>query len=362
MYPPSAKLRRVAGTLLILSLAYAAHGQATPPVSLVTINSAAPVASSSTSVVVPQSTVKLNFTKTDQIRMTLRPDQTASTFVDVISDDDKPTASIQFYLNVTRTSDSTPCKATVVTLPAAIGLQKNTSRSIPIEITGCGGGGAAGFLGILGSSGSNKEIPIVLERASSSWLAFALYLSLALAIVIAFCCAKIVRKHGHRLTDAIGGASWDFSSSWASNMTAFGTGFSFLIQLTIFPDKPVAGNRAEYAFLAAFATALVAFAPGVHRMMGQTDIDASSGVPVAISHGLVIGFLTASAFTMWGAYLQMATAILIVYELGRTATLSMPIAVAVGICVLLAGVGLIVYCWRTILTTNSRQREQNRES
>jgi len=338
--------------LLASLLLPAAQSQIIPTGSLMTIITGGAVASSPALPSIPPGSVgNINFAKTDQIKITLRPDQTASRFVDVISDDDKPAASIQFYLNLTRNSGSKPCRATVVTLPAAIGLQKNISRSIPIEITGCGGGGATGSLGILGSSGSNKEVPIVLERASSGWLTFALYLSLALAIVIVVITAVIVTRHGHRLTDAIGGASWDFGSSWASNITMFGTGFSFLIQLTIFPDKPAFGSRTEYAFLAAFATALVGFAPAVQRMMGQTDIDASSGVPVATSHGLVVGFLTASAFTMWGAYLQVAVAILIVCELGKTATLNIPITVVVGLSVGLAGVGLMVYCWRTILTT-----------
>jgi hypothetical protein len=345
-------MKPVVLALLASLLTPAAQSQIIPTGSLMTIINGGAGTLSPPPLSVPLGGAgNIRFAKLDPIKITLRPDQTASTFVDVISDDDKPAASLQFYLNLTRTSDSEPCKGTVVTLPAALGLQKNTSRSIPIEITGCGGGGATGFLRVLGSSSPGKEIPIALERASSGWLTFALYLSVALAIVIAGYTGVIVTRHGHRLTDAIGGASWDFGSSWASNITVFGTGFSFLIQLTIFPDKPAFGSRTEYAFLAAFATALVGFAPAVQRMMGQTDIDNSSGVPVATNHGLVVGFLTASAFTMWGAYLQIAVAILIICELGKAATLNMPIAVVVGLCVLLAGVGLMVYCWRTILTT-----------
>ena len=339
--------------LLASLLLPAAQSQIIPTGSLMTIINGVSGAPSSALPAVPLGGVgNVRFADTSARTYRLRPDQTVSTFLEVVSsDDDRPAATVQFYLNVKRHGDSKPCKASIATLPTALGLQKGKNRLIPVEITGCGGGGAEGFLGILGSSDPNKEVPIVLKRASSAWLTAALYLSLGLAIVIAFYCAKIVQEHGHKFTDTIGGASWDFSASWASNMTAFGTGFSFLIQLTLFPDRPAFGNRGEYAFLAAFATALVGFAPAVQRMMSQTDIDASSGVPVATSHSTVIGFLTASAFTMWGAYLQIVTAILIVCELGRTATLNVPITIAVAACVVLAGVGLMVYCWRTILTT-----------
>jgi len=86
-------------------------------------------------------------------------------------------------------------------------------------------------------------------------------------------------------------------------------------------------------------------------MLGNTEINSSSGSPTATTHGQVGGFLTASLFTMWGAYLQIALAFLILTELQRGAIVTRLMARPVGVCVLLVGVGLVIYCWWTILTT-----------
>jgi hypothetical protein len=292
----------------------------------------------------------INFAKPEKLVITLRPDQSTSTYVWLLSDTDSLTG-IQFYLSLRRTSDSTPCQASVLTLPTAPGFLKDKSRPIPIEITGCGGNEAEGFLGILGSSGENREIPIVVKRWTSPWLTRVLFTSLVLALSIAFVCGAIASDHGHKLTDVIGSASWDFSSSWASNIAAFGTAFSFLIQLTIFPDKPLLGSRSEYTFLAGLALALVGLAPAAQRLTGQIRASNVAGVPAMVTNSSVAGFLVASVFTMWGSLQQIATQVLTVFELGTTAIIKREIAICTELCLVLAGVGLVVYCWRSILLT-----------
>ena len=292
----------------------------------------------------------VNFAKPQRMVITLRPDQTASTYVWIVSDKDSSTG-IQFYLSLRHTSDSTPCRASVITLPTAPGFQKDKGRPIPIEITGCGGDVAEGFLGILGSSGADREIPIVVKRWRSLWVTSVLFASLVLAVAIALASGNIVTKHGHKLMDVIGGASWDFSSSWASNIVAFGTAFSFLVQLTIFPDKPLLGSRSEYAFLAGFALALVGLAPAAQRLTGQIQVSNSAGVPGMTTKSCVAGFLVASVFTMWGTLLQIATQGLTVLELGTAAIIKTQIVICAESCLVLAGVGLVLYCWRSILST-----------
>jgi hypothetical protein len=300
-------------------------------------------------IIVPQ-IGNINFAKPGELVIALRPDQTAAIYVEVVSDQDSYN-SIQFYLSVVRGSDSTPCRGSAVSLPTAPGFRKNTPRPIPIEVTGCGDYVANGVLGILGSSGTHKEIPIVLRRRRSVGPPLGLALSLVLALVIAMLCAFIVTDHGHKLTDVIGNASWNFASSWASNITAFGTAYAAVLQLTIFPDKPVLGSRMEYAFLIAFALALVALAPVAQRLTSRISVDRSGSTPAVITVGLVGGFLFASAFTMWGTFLQIATLCLLGFELGNTATLDLVTTVVAELCVALAGVGLVIYCWRTILST-----------
>lgn len=325
-------MARVVGWLLMSLLGYSALG----------VTPAADKASAPTPVPM------LHIVSLNESSPELRPDFTTIAEVEVKWNGVKPApATVQFYLRLSR--HGTPCKATVTNLlPNIVFTDMQPTQSLPIEITGCSGGDASGYLGI-SNNPVKDEISVQLSRANPRWLTFALYLSLVLALAVAAYSAVIVTRHGHKLTDAIGGATWDFSSSWASNLTAFGAAFSFLIQATI--DKPIFGSRMEYGFLAAFAAALVAVAPMIQRMLGNTQIDASSDGPTATTHGQVGGFLTASVFTMWGAYLQIALAILILTELQKSATIIHLMARPVEVCVLLVGVGLVIYCWSTILTT-----------
>jgi hypothetical protein len=243
-----------------------------------------------------------------------------------------------------------PCKATVTPLvPTVLFTDKEPTAKIPVEIVGCSGGDASGFLGIPNNP-VKDEIGVTLTRAQPRSLVATLFGSLGLALAIPLVCAVIVRAHGHKLGDTIGSPTWDFSS-WASNLTAFGAAFSFLIQLSMFPDKPIFGSRTEYGFLAAFAAALVLLAPVVQRLLSKTQVDTSGTTPVMTTHGLVAGFLASSAFTIWGLYLQITIALLVLTELVKAATVTEPMVLPVGICVLLVGIGLGIYCWWTILMT-----------
>src|SRR5271165_2049604 len=207
---------RASSVLVFVGLLGAlAHGQNLPPGLLPGTASPSLGASGQIPVTVVAHVGNINFAEPQKLVITLRPDQTASTYVWILSDKDSPNG-IQFYLSLWRTSDSTPCRASVVTLPTAPGFRKDQRRQIPIEITGCSGDEAKGWLGILGSTGANREIQIVVKRACSPWMTRILVASLVWAVAIALLCGIIVTKHGHKLTDVIGGASWDFSTSWAS--------------------------------------------------------------------------------------------------------------------------------------------------
>src|SRR5207302_737486 len=73
--------------------------------------------------------------------------------------------------------------------------------------------------------------------------------------------------------------------------------------------------------------------------------------PALPAEGLVGAFISASAFTIWGALLQTAVEILIAVELIKSLTVYRPIGSAVLLCVAFIGIGLGVYCWKTILAT-----------
>jgi len=300
----------------------------------------------------------------------LRADQTASTWVLVVfnrgdANKSDPPFSPKFYLDMKGSATISPCTVAVAALAGNTSLKPGDRRGIPVTITSCRSNGGEGTLGILGSKGQKQTIEITLKPRRACWLMAAILVSLIGAVVLSGVCARIVVGQGHELRDSMGSASWDFSSSWASNITAFGAGFTFLLQLMVFPDKPFFANKLEYTFCAAFAVALAAFAPAVHRLASVAigygpSTKAKLENPALLPNGLVAGFLAASAFTIWGALLQSVVELLILCELVRTTTIYYPIGFIVAFCLVVATVGLLVYCSSTLLSTIAANAARSR--
>lgn len=307
------------------------------------------VAGGQPAVAVPVAAAPANFASTDTLTLALGPDLTAQASVDVVPTDN--ISAVSFYVKLARSANHVPCAGTVALLGGIAALTKGQQGSVPIEITGCAAEEVEGVIGITGSLGAQRERKIVLTRAGSCLLTANTGLSLALALLLAVAAGIIARLHGHKLSDAIGDASWDFSSSWASNVTAFATVFAFVTQLTVFPVKPSIASRSEYAFLAAFALALVALAPAVQRAAGSEQVVVPAAVPAVVRHSLVGGFLLGGTFTLWGAFLQFGTQFLILEELDRAVSVSKATVNSVRAVIVLSLLGIAVYGLRTMLTT-----------
>lgn len=222
--------------------------------------------------------------------------------------------------------------------------------TIPVSITSCSPNGGTGTLRISGNPGGGK-LKVTVHPRKSGYLTTAMLASLGASLALALFCWVIVLLHGHKLRDPIDQANWDFSTSWASNITAFGSGLTFLLNLTILPDKTFFGTKGEYTFLASLATALVALAPAFQRLMSPTIvIKSDSGDTTSTPQGLVGGFLVASVFTLWGAFLQIALELLVLQELALTVTIDSPIEKIIAVVVSLTAIGLIFYSVTKILS------------
>jgi hypothetical protein len=285
----------------------------------------------------------------------------------------QPTLSLKFYFDMDATKNYPACTATVTPLMAEPSLKPGDPPLIvPISIASCNPKGGSGMLFLSGYR--VQGVPITLKQRRSPWLSGALAGSLIVAVLICLMGGRVVSSEGHKMKDEMTQVSWDFSTSWASNITAFGSVFSFLLGLSAFPDKPLFAPRGEYLFIAAFATALAALAPAVHRFVSKSRAENPPAVaapegqdkatqnaaadPAVVTVGFVGGFLAASVLTIWGTLLQCAGELLIIYELERTGTIYRPIIVVVGVCVAVTAVLLIIYCYRTILSTIAANAER----
>ena len=208
-----------------------------------------------------------------------------------------------------------------------------------------------GVIGIRGSSAQVHERPIFLKRSASTLVRVNLGLSAGLALALVVGAWRLSRLHGYALADVIGDASWIFSSSWASNITAFGALLGFVTQLSVFPARPAEASRFTYMFLASLALALVAFAPAVQRATAsESSVDNKVHAKRAL-HSTIGGFLCACLFTMWGALLQVGTQLLVLRELSRAVTVDSTVLWAACALLVVVASGLSLYSLRTMLAT-----------
>lgn len=273
-----------------------------------------------------------------------------------------PAVAVKLYFDMQSSNGYPACTATVTPLIAEPSIKPgDQDLKMQISITSCNPKGGDGVLFL--SANKAQGVVVKLKPRRSPWLAAIVIGSLVVAVLICVFAGKAVSAGGHRLGDIMNQVSWDFSTSWASNITAFGAAFVFLLNLGASLDRPHLGSKGEYQFIAAFALALAMLAPAVHRLASATQVvnlpqsspdqgaQNAQSDPNVVTVGFVGGFLAASAFTIWGTLLQNAGQLLIVYELKRAGSLYGPILLVVGTCVAVTAVLLMLYCWNGILST-----------
>lgn len=150
----------------------------------------------------------------------------------------------------------------------------------------------------------------------------------------------------------MGPASWDFSKSWASNITVVGGLFSMVLALAVLPEQTHYISRSAYAALNVFFNLLVGAAPFLFN---------ATRTPVPAAHpdqpheppleGYVGTFLLASAITVAAVLGQLGTLLIVVAELARTGV-PPPLLNVIwqGLTVLLAVLALVYSC-RSVLWT-----------
>lgn len=150
------------------------------------------------------------------------------------------------------------------------------------------------------------------------------------------------------LKTAIGDPSWDFSKSWASNVTVVGAILGTVLSAKILPTTTaVVVSPNGYTALSLLFGSLVVVAPLVFTVLRSAK--PSSTGPVYTGRGW--GFLLASALTLWGVLGELATVGLVLYEAQHAKTLALgaviPILATIGFAMLLVA----VYGLRTVQIT-----------
>ncbi len=168
------------------------------------------------------------------------------------------------------------------------------------------------------------------------------------SLIVGLVSAAIVRKS---LNQTMGIPTWDFSRSWASNISVVG-GLVTLSALAFIPAKTETQliTRSAYAILLFVFPLLAALAPLIYNFSRHISKD-TSNPPMIIAVGRAYMFIVASVFTMWASVGQLALQGLMLDELRRAGVLQSGFAELVELVLALIGLGLLFYGGKSVVET-----------
>jgi len=168
--------------------------------------------------------------------------------------------------------------------------------------------------------------------------------SLLLALIVVISCLIRLAKHNLKLSRHMGGASWNFSSSWASNLAIGATLLNSFLSLTILPEQTHFLPRSAYSALTLLFLTIVVIAPFMYSLISTTELSVNNlGITVQQSQGYVGTFVLAAFLTLWGTIGQIIMVALLATELCYSQIVSVPACMAIASVLLLAIIFMMAY-------------------
>jgi hypothetical protein len=186
--------------------------------------------------------------------------------------------------------------------------------------------------------------PLVLSAPSneaySTWIVCA-----SGAVALLFCCLGIaVFRRGLRL--AMGGAQWDFTSSWATHVTVGGGILAIVFAASLLPDYPHFMTKQAYMAINLLFSVLIILAPAVYNLTcSPSSRDPNGNVSY---QGIVLFFLGAAAVTMWAVIGQLLTIEFLFTEFVVRSYVALPSVVLFTAVLAFVGLALVTFCWKNI--------------
>jgi hypothetical protein len=224
-----------------------------------------------------------------------------------------------------------------------------------------------GLLVVSGPGAVPDTLPLQLRPSSSvpPWLFIIIFLPLFAGLWISLWAFASLSPEDSKWSSPMGPANWDFSKSWASNITVIGALLGTIISAGVLPAQ-TALPKATYAGLNLFFGALILVAPFVYTAtQKEVPHDRQDGPQEPSYEGRVCWFVAGSGLTLGSVLGELATIFLLFRDIQTGG--SMPqaaiwfLAVVMAIACVLAG----LYGFRSIRATlknQSEQRQQRQES
>jgi hypothetical protein len=161
------------------------------------------------------------------------------------------------------------------------------------------------------------------------------------------------QKFTFRLKDRMGKPTWDFTTSWATTLTAVSAFLSTVLG---------AGELSEvkpYTGLSLFFGILILIAPFVYNVIAPYQkIDTSEGEGPAQSQGYIGTFLITCLLTLWATCGELITVMLMLVGLKDQGFLSLGLVIAFLFFLALIIVGVCFYALHTIPQTVKDQIDE----
>lgn len=213
-----------------------------------------------------------------------------------------------------------------------------------------------GFVDISVTPADGVNVPVPLRRAFSirraapAELGLILWSALALSLIITACvCRKLHKIFGKLpLAEKMGQPNWDYSRSWASNITAMGAILALFLAVIASAVQPEIPYKVAFGMLNAIYLAMVAIAPTVYNLFSSTEkIPGQEMLPMSM--GTVMSYLISSAITMWGVFGQIFTLLDLIRYFALSGLLERYVAICFQTLLILVAAGVGVYSIRTIV-------------
>lgn len=157
------------------------------------------------------------------------------------------------------------------------------------------------------------------------------------------------RKHHYYLSELMGKGQWEFSKSWATNITILGSLFCTIIAQDT-------DDALKYAGLSVFFGVLVVISPLVYNAVSQPYTKHNSTGDEEIQYlSPLWAFLVSAALTLWAVLGQLATVITLLTTVTLKSSLSYSVTSLLLVCMVLATALIVIYGFKTIIWTVREQ-------
>jgi hypothetical protein len=165
------------------------------------------------------------------------------------------------------------------------------------------------------------------------------------------------------LKTPMGTPTWDFSQSWAANLTVIGGALTALLSFTGLPNQGQFMTKTAYLFLGVLFTAMLVLAPPLFNFLRRPisvaipDPENPLNTTGLRFQGFVGGFITATFVLLWGVFGQLITLGLLFAELEASDFISNNSMFLMESVLALLAVALMVYATVSSTATVERQKQ-----